>query len=92
MRLPAGWGFLLAALVWGAGGLLFDRDGTTRPRGATSKAEPPQIVVRPFAPSEEQGGTLPAISAYDPEIKVRSKSSGGTSVGTAAISVPSYLQ
>jgi serine protease Do len=83
MRLPAGWGFLLAALVWGAGGLFFDRDGTTRPRGATSKAEPPQIVVRPFAPSEEQGGTLPAISAYDPEIKVRPKSSGGTSVGTA---------
>ena len=82
MRLPAGWGFLLAALVWGAGGLLFDRDGTVRPRGIT-KTEPSQTIVKQFAPSQEPSRTLPAISTYDPEIKVRSKSSGGTSVGTA---------
>ncbi|MBE88434.1 MAG: hypothetical protein CMM76_03220 [Rhodospirillaceae bacterium] len=82
MRLPTGWGFLLAALVWGAGGFLFDRDGTVRPRGIT-KIERPQTTIKTLAPAQEQGETLAGISVYDPEISVRSESSGGTSVGTA---------
>ena len=82
MRLPTGWGFLLAALVWGAGGFLFDRDGTVRPRGIT-KIERPQTTIKTLAPAQEQGETLAGISVYDPEISVRSESSGGPSVGTA---------
>ena len=82
MRLPTGWGFLLAALVWGAGGFLFDRDGTVRPRGIT-KTEHPQARTKTLTPSQEQGETLATISVNDPEIRVSSRSSGGTSVGTA---------
>ena len=90
MRLPTGWGFLLAALVWGAGGFLFDRDGTVRPRGIT-KIERPQTTIKTLAPAQEQGETLAGISVYDPEISVRSESSGGTSVGTARTPVRHIL-
>lgn len=86
MRLPAGWSFIFAALVWTVGGLLFDRDGVPRQRGPspfieTPDADPSAAPPRRDAPAP--GRTLPDISRFDPEVPVQWDNGGGNATGTA---------
>jgi serine protease Do len=91
MRLPAGWAFFLAAAVWTAGGLFFERDGSDRRRGPVQadRQPAPQLLAPPLPPSRSRSDTairrneLPSISRFDPEIRVRSSAEKSNSVGTA---------
>lgn len=85
MRLPAGWSFVIAALVWTVGGLLFERDGMPRQRGPATVAEPRGTGPAAVADQSRNPPSpdLPDISWLDPEIKIQSKSGRrSNSVGT----------
>ncbi|HAA93808.1 MAG: serine protease [Rhodospirillaceae bacterium] len=85
MRLPPGLSFIVAALVWTVGGLLFDREGVPRQRGPATESRPPPTQQFIPAPSQRgRGRTLPEISRFDPEIPVKWDSGrGGNATGTA---------
>ncbi len=86
MRLPTGFSFILAALVWTIGGLFVDRDNYPRDRRPsplmeTPRAEAPGIIRSRRDAQPEK--VLPDISPGDPEISVQWGTSGGNSTGTA---------
>ncbi len=86
MRLPTGWTFIFAAIVWTIGGLFIERENIPRDRSPGPFTEKPQTGVPGFIRSIKEAQlekVLPDISPSDPEILVQWGTSGGNATGTA---------
>ena len=87
MRLPVGWSFVIAAVVWTIGGLVIERDNLPRDRSPNVSAESGQVPRRNtldiYKKERLNETVLPGISPNDPEVPVHWGPGGGNATGTA---------